>query len=476
MDNNKLIKLLHTFTKKEWRNFVKLVESPYFNKDKQCLQLLQLLQKELLKDSTRELSRVRLEQQFFKLSGKDSAQLNVKLSTLTRLAEHFLILQSLEPKSLYSKHLLLNNLAKRGLNDHFERVYKKNAHRHQMPKKVSVEFYRDKLLIEDDFLDYITSMNNKMNDHENIQGISDALDKYYILEKINIFTKLLPFKNMYQTEYDTASFEVLESLIQLPRFTNHPVLRTYHAAFQTLRFPSDVSHFRVLCELLETNGQFIEAPDLYKLYSLCTNYCIEKITSGHLDFHHEMYQLYRKIEENGLFLLEEYVEISLLRNTINIALKVGEYEWAEYIVEKYKSKITPKLRESIYSYCHSILSFHKKKYGETISHLSKVQGISSTFDIGVKLILMKAYYEQDKDFCYRTEQVFRSFKAFIRQHRVLSNQRKEGCINFTNILNNLYRIKHKEGKMTLHKVMKKIEEHDLIIEKYWLTKKIEELA
>lgn len=475
MDNNKLIQLLQTFTKKEWRDFSKFVESPYFNTDKQCGQLLDVLKKELSRDSNYMLSRERLERQFQKVVGKGNAQLNAKLSNLTRLAERFLASEKLDNRPLIYKHLLLNNLFERGLGNHFERVHKKDIAFQKSPKKVSMEFYRDKLSVEYDFLEYITEIRGKMYVRENIQEVNDTLDIHYILTKINIFTKILPFKNMYEKEFDTSSFDVLESLIQLPRFANHPVLRIYYTAFQTLRFPSNISHFEKLCDLLDTQGHLIEAPDLYKLYCLCTNYCVEKIISG-CDFQYKLYQLYRKIEENNLFLLEEYVEVSLLRNTINIALKVGEYDWTEYIIEKYKNKIIPHFRESIYNYGYAILSFYKKEYNETISYLSNIQTVNSVFDVGTKLILMKTYYEQDKHFSHHTEQVFRSFKAYIKQHRVLSKSRKEACINFANVLNNLYRIKHNEGKVTLDRVRTKIEQYDSIVEKYWLEQKISELA
>lgn len=475
MDNNKLIQVLQTFTKKEWRDFSKFVESPYFNTDKQCGQLLDILKKELFRHNGHTLSRERLERQFKKIIGKGNIQLNAKLSNLTRLAERFLTIEKLEDKPLASKHLLLNNLFERGLSDYFERIHKKDLLHQKSPKKVSMEFYRDKLSVEYDFLEYITEMRQKMYDRENTQEVNDTLDIHYILTKINIFTKILPFKNMYEKEFDTSSFDTLEALIQLPRFAEDPVLKIYYAAFQTLRFPSDTSHFEKLCDLLDTEGHLIEAPDLYKLYCLCTNYCVEKITSGH-DFQYKLYELYRKIEEKNLFLLDEYVEISLLRNTINIALKVGEYEWTEHIIEKYENKITPRFRKSIHNYCLAILAFYKKEYDQTLSYLSDVHSVNSTFDIGPKLVLMKTYYEQNKHFSHHTEQVFRSFKAYIKQHRVLSKSRKEACINFANVLNNLYRVRHNEGKVTLERVRAKIDQYELIVEKYWLEQKINELA
>ena len=472
MDNHKLIQTLKTFSRKEWREFSKYVESPYFNTDKHCIRLLEIFKKEFAKKDGFQLSRTRLEQLFSK---DNTSLLNVKLSLLTRLVEGFLVQYNVESKDLYRKHLLLEELHQRGLSKHFERAYRKSASADDAPQKFSPEFYKNKMLVEHSFTKHITASKKKMGTRENLQEVIDSLDIYYFLKKIDLFTDIMPIENMYEKNYDNSAFELLETLIQTPRYANHPVLRVYYAAFQMIRFREDTSYYRKLWELLQTNGHLIEACSLYRLCSLCANYCVEKIIAGHTDFQQDMYEVYRKMEVEELFLLGECIDVGLLRNAVEIAIKIGETEWAEYVLEKYKNKIAPDIRESVYMYCRSLFSFYQKKYGETIGYLSNVGNIINTFDIGIKLMLMKAYYESDEDFCYRTEQVFRSFKAFIKQRKGLAESRKEACINFTNILMNLYRVKHGEGRRRLDAVTEKIEDYKLITGRVWLTQKSEEL-
>lgn len=473
MDNNKLIKLLKTLSKKEWRDFNKFVESPYFNTDQQCVQLLDILNKELTRKGSINLSRERLEKQFFKTSKKDTAQLNVKLSLLTRLAEQFLMQQNFGSKDLYRKHTLLEGLLQKDLRSHFESVYKKDAKAHQKPEKVSLEFYREKFLIEYDFAEYVSSGSKKTHVHENLQNVSDTLDMSYMLSKIHLFCAMTPFMKMYQKEYDTSSFELLESMLQLPRFAEHPVLHIYNTSFQMLRNPSDESHFKQLSKLLLTHGHLIKPFDLNNLYMLSTNYCVDKIRNGHINYHYEAHRLYRQMEEAGLLLYKEYIDIGMLKNIISAAVKLKEFDWAEYVIEKYKDTIEPNVREDVYSYFRASVTFYKKDFETTISYLSGVQSINSTFDVNIKFMLMKSYYEQDTDFSYYTEQVFRSFKVFVKQNKVFSKQRKERLINFTNSINHLYRVKHREGRATIESVAQKIEGYELLADKKWLKEKIE---
>ncbi len=473
MDNNKLIKLLKTLNKKEWRDFNKFVESPYFNTDQQCVQLLDILNKELTRKNNTPLSRERLEKQFFKISKKDSAQLNVKLSLLTRLAEQFLMQQNFESKDLYRKHTLLESLLQKDLRSHFESVYKKDAKLHQKPEKVSPEFYRDKFLIEHDFFAYVTSNSKKMYAHKNLQEINDVIDISYILTKIDLFWAISPLIKMYQKDYDLSSFKILESMLNLPQLEGHPILNIYHTAYKMVRDSSDSSHFKKLSQLLSTNGNLIKPIDLYNLYMLSANYCVDKIRNGHINYHYEAHRLYKQMEEAGLFLYKEYIDIGMLKNAISMAVQIKEFEWAEYVIEKYKDTIEPNIKEGVCSYLRAILAFYKKDYETTISHLSGIQSINSTFDVNIKFMLMKSYYEQDVDFSYYTEQVFRSFKVFVKQNKVFSKQRKERLINFTNSINHLYRVKHREGRATIESVAQKIEGYELLADKKWLKEKIE---
>lgn len=472
MDNNKLIKLLKTLTKKEWRDFSKFVESPYFNTDKQCVQLLAILTKELTRNSGT-LSRERLEKQFFKSSKKDAAQLNVKLSLLTRLAEQFLMQQNFESKDLHRKHTLLESLLQRDLRSHFESVYKKDSKLHKSPEKVSLEFYREKFLVEYDFSEYVSSGSKKIHVHENLQEVSDTLDTSYILTKIHLFCAMTSLMKLYQKDYNLSSLEMVESIACLPQFKNHPVISVYFTAYQMLRNSHENSYFKDLKDLLYTNGGMIKSFDLHNLYILSANYCVDKIRNGHIEYHYELHSLYRQMEEAGLLLYKEYIDIGMLKNIISAAAKIKEFDWAEYIIEKYKDNIEPNIQGDVHSYFLASIAFYKEDFEGAISCLSDVKSINSTFDLNIKFILMKAYYEQDTEFSYYTEQVFRSFKVFVKQNKVFSKERKERLINFANSVNNLYRVKHHEGRATIESVVKKIEDYELLADKKWLKEKIE---
>jgi len=91
------------------------------------------------------------------------------------------------------------------------------------------------------------------------------------------------------------------------------------------------------------------------------------------------------------------------------------------------------------------------------------------------MTLIKAYYEKDTEFSYHTEQVIRSFKSFVKQHKNISGYAEKACINFSLITNTLYRIKHQEGRETVDNAISKLENSEFILAEKWLLEKIKEL-
>jgi len=72
----------------------------------------------------------------------------------------------------------------------------------------------------------------------------------------------------------------------------------------------------------------------------------------------------------------------------------------------------------------------------------------------------------------RTEQIFKSFIAYIKQNKVIAAPYKESYTNFTKTLNSLYRIKHRVGKRSLEVVENRLQAYARVSDKRWLSEKI----
>ncbi len=474
MDNHKLIQILNTFDKKEWREFSKFVESPYFNTDKHCIRLMQILKKEFAKKSGFQLSRARLEKLFSKNNPSDASLLNVKLSLLTRLAEQFFRQQELEENPLLCKHLLLKRFFKQGLNNHFESTYRRDIDLHESPKKVNAEHYLYKYLIQHDFLRYNMAVDKKtLLANENLQATNESLDVFYIIRKIDLYNRMSMIRTIFQKKYDMVSFQFVESMALLPCYTNHPIIQLYYALFMLHQTPSPQNFNHLRMTMRKYIGD-LEPPYTKSFYIASSNYCAEQIRKGE-NYDEEVHEIYAEMEEAGLFATREWTDIRILKNAIVSGLIVKKFEWAVYIIEKYKDKIEPSIRESTYNYLLALCAIEKKEFDEAVGYLLQAGNVDFEFNMNIKSHLIQCYYERDIAYNRHTEQAIRSYKVFFKQSKYFSDQTKDIFINFGNIIHYLYRAKHNEGRATIKEALKKMEQYESVMYRDWLLEKIEEL-
>jgi len=474
MNNHKLIQTLKTFNRKEWREFSKFVESPYFNTDKHCIRLLEILKREFAKKDGFQLSRTRLEKLFSKNNVADASLLNVKLSLLTRLAEQFFTHQELEEKPLLSKHFLLKRLLKRGLNSHFESTYRRNIKLHESPEKIDPEHYLDRYFIQEDFLAYtIVSDKKTLLARENIQDTNESLDIFYMIKKINLFVRMRAIGKIFQKSYDLDSFKFIDSMVLLPPYANHPLVQLYYAIYM-LQQNYNSQNFNHLMKLLKKHGDALPPDNLQSFYIVAANYCAAQLRKGK-DYYKEIHDIYVDMEVSGSLITREWAHVRTLQNVIISGLNLNKFEWADHMIEKYKDKIKPSIRSGAYHYFRALYTFYNKEFGKAISYFLKASSVDHEFNMSIKMFLLKSYYEQDTEYSHHTEQTIRSYKVFFKQSKYFSKQTKDAFINFGNIIYYLYRIKHREGRVTIEDVLEKIEQCELLMSEKWLLEKIKEL-
>jgi len=165
-----------------------------------------------------------------------------------------------------------------------------------------------------------------------------------------------------------------------------------------------------------------------------------------------------------------------LKSAIICACRIGEFEWANEVVEKYKSLIRKPIRESVRHYNLGVIAFYQKDYERALSHFIRTENINVDYDINGKVMLLKSFYENDKDYDERTVQKFRSMEKFFKENKHLSPTRKRSYKNFVRILIYVYKFRHLSTKMTLDGIKEKLNRQEVNSDKKWLEEKIEELS
>jgi len=476
-----LIELLESFSESEIEGLERFIACKHFNTDKYVVRLLNILKRKIIgkRKLSAENQYVVYDEVFSDLPSEErtlnkiqKATFNAKMNALTRLTERFLIIEALEKDETYRSDLLGRELLRKKQFKLFNRHLKRGEK--QIPiesKDGNVYLYKYKM--ETNRLNYL-HRSGRLLKEDNLHTLNQNLDIYYLLNKLFLKTTALSLMNNIQRTYDFSDATGIEILLNLPQYKQHPLLMM-HSTVVDLLFHKNHNKFIKLIEILNQDKTSIPTDDIRASYVVATNYCTSEIRKGHVDYYQHLMSLYKTMDKKGLLLEDNFIDIGKLKNIVTASSRIGEFEWATEMVRKYKPSIIKRFREDVCNYNLGLIAFYKKNYREAISYLYQTDNINTVYDLNRRIIVIKSYYEIETGYKEATAQMFRSIEKYVKEHKVLPTNQKKAYRTFIRLLINLYRVRHREGKMTLESIKNKLEKAEFISDKKWLVEKIEEL-
>jgi len=477
------IELLKSFSKKELQKFDQFINSPYFNTDLKLVRLFDVIENKVLKTEFSDQLQSQVYQFVFEkaenstLSKDEKKTLRAKLSKLNQLAHQFLVVEQLTNNQINFNDNLYKSLLEKKQFSSFLTLVNREKKRLTLKARKDINDFEYLYKIENHYLNYLLLSGRLFSYKENnITSVMLNFDVFYLQKKISYYATTVSYdnKSLFQYSVNKQLYFEIKSLLNLPLFENQDLLQVSKASISFLENPNPLT-YKSFKHNIEKSNMNIPINDLKSFYGMILNYIISEIKKGNLGFEEDLVKLYLKLDEKDLLLDTGFIHTTRLKNIINRLCKVKRYDKANYFVEKYLPFVRKKDRASVNSYCLASISYSQKEYDKALEHLLKVEEINVTLETNYRLLMMRIYYEQDKNYSERTERYYRSAEKFFIDNKLLSTENKNSYKNFTHILINLYRIKHNEGKMTTEKLSQKLESQDYNIDKKWLLEKIEEL-
>lgn len=478
------IELLNTFSKKELDGLTHLISCPYFNTDTYAIKLLKALKKHVLgKEIFEHHLQVKVYIEVFvglpvpkkSLEKKQRSLLNAKMSILIRLAEQFLSIENMDDNEMYKYKLLYKTLLERKQFRLFNKRIKADKHTlNDDSMKDEIHHYKS-YQMERSMLNYL-HQNGKLPVEDNLNDIIYHLDIYYLLNKQILYNTALSLRHTSsEKEHDFDAIKsTISPLLNLPQYANHPIAMLFNANTELLETSNRDTYLRLL-DLLDTYASITPPHLLRSFYATANVYCASQIGFGHLEYIKDAFDLYKIMHEKNLLIDNNFISIREIKNMITVACRVGKFDWAKQVLEHYRSFIQPTIRESAYQFNLGVIAFHQRDYETAHDKFIQVDKINTTYDINVRVLILKCLYEKETEYSDATIQAFNTTKKFFKNHKSLTKKRKNGYTNFIQILIYLYAFKHNVGKMTLERIKQKLEAMEIISDKGWLLEKISEL-
>ena len=214
---------------------------------------------------------------------------------------------------------------------------------------------------------------------------------------------------------------------------------------------------------------------LRNYYFLAINYCISKVWTDRLKYTKEIFDLFVIMHNRNLLIDSNFISVGAFKHLITVSCQVGEFEWAESIIEYYRPFVRKEVRASVCHFLYGVIAFYQKSYETAHDSFIQVDKVNTIYDINTRVLILKCLYEKEKAYNEYTMTAFRSADSFFKLNKELPKKNKTGYRNFITILMTLYRIRHREGTRTLEWAEEQLAQQEVNSDKGWLLEKIEEL-
>lgn len=265
-----------------------------------------------------------------------------------------------------------------------------------------------------------------------LQQQSDALDHYYIIQKLRLSCEMLNRNRIIQADY-TPHFlpEILAVINQRVHFQKVPAIAIYWQVWRSLQADFSLEEYQELVELLLAYPSTFPPTEMREIYRYAQNFCIRQINGGQRDFLQHLLKLYQHQLDCGFFLSDGIFPANDFKNIVTLGLQLEAFSWVRQFLEDYRQYLSPLQADNVYNYSLAQVYYATRAYDRAIDLLRGVQFTDRYFDINGSIMLLKIYLNQEDypSFHYFLD----AYKIRMQRNREVATGYRKSIINFLTI-------------------------------------------
>ncbi len=475
MTDSKIYSVLTIFDKIEQNRLRKYIHSPYFNVNETLMIFYDILIEHINKNG--KAGTLVKESIWKKLYGKEAFN-DVRFrklgSDLLKLVEAFLAQEVYENSSMQQTSYLLEAVAKKKI----DKLYNTSMRNAQLTTEQqhlkSADYYYYQYLIERNFYE-ISDVEMKRSEKSNIEKVINYLDEFYLAEKLKWYIASLTRKILISHDYKLLFIDEIVEHIKKHSYTHNSAISINYQILLTKIEPDNEDHYYKLIDLLERNRTKFPMEEQHSLYNSALNYCIQKLNQGVNKFVKEYHELFKFMLDKEIALASSNNnELSPwdFKNSILLALRLGEYDWTEKFIKNYRDKLPEDLRENAVSYNLALVYFYQKKYDKVIEQLREVEYEDLSYNLGSKSMLIAIFYEQDEFEALLS--LADTFKTYLNRHKDINEKMRINYINYIQFVRKLTKLMPGDLK-AIEQIRQEIKDAKGVASEKWLLEKLAEL-
>jgi len=474
----KVAKTLGLLSKKDVNKFEQFLCSPYYVKPDSkdhFLRLFQYLKVNLSKNPDFQCEEEALFDIVFPNTPFVLGKIDKTLSRLTAYLLQFIGLEKL--KTTQSVEMAtLSVLQQKGVNDLWLNQYKATKKKFEQGRSKKQQDAFESFQLDMEWFRFQNQDPLKKN-QQDYRVILDALDDLYQAYALEVGIQVLAYnKFIFPIELE-GRFDSLKMMLSdesnLPKTGGDQIRRR---VFHLLNNPESAQKENIeeLVELLSTHRAEIFHSSYTNIRSIARNLSIHLYNLGDHTLERFIFNMYKDdVAEKNVF-YDGKISAATVNNITTFALRQKEYDWLNDFLDKQQFNILETyIQPFTVALNRSKVLFFQGKYEKLLDTL-KFEVKDVYLKVASRVLEVLTYYELKSD---QLDYKIEAFKIFIYRlpKKKVSGKYIIGHNNFIDILKSICHPKTAFDEQRILKLKTKIIGTDLLAEKNWLLKKIEEL-
>ncbi|MFN0175781.1 MAG: hypothetical protein ACKVU0_14105 [Saprospiraceae bacterium] len=373
----------------------------------------------------------------------------------------------------------------RKLEKKFLQSRKQFAKMKSVPREWSPQDYYFQFLSESEEFVFQSDRNQKKDDL-NLWSTIQALDEYYLVERL-WHTCILLNQNQLAPLALPPLNEWFPFDLKSPRlrwFFEKPIGQLFLQTIDLLsnELDEDKQRLHIFINDLSRFESQIWKDHLGHFEVFACNYAIRRLNRGHTGYTEPLFQLQKRRVESGRIYLNGKIKASEFQSIVTIGLRLGEHEWVLKFIETHREKVLGSMpSDEYYQFNLADYLFHKNEYEPALKTLLMSNYEEMQYKFSSKILEIKILWEMSRrDKAdervgeFLENKVEAAIIYFFREKNLPATKKKMG----KRFADTMKRIIHAEGKRDVDRleiIQQDIAKAEYIAERQWLTKLVEDL-
>ncbi|MBK8922798.1 MAG: hypothetical protein IPM81_15035 [Saprospirales bacterium] len=444
MRQSKLLDVLRRFSSRQTTRFRDFLDSPYFNRSAEISRFWEFLSAYAPDYQDEALVKSTATQRLGALVPVSEKRLSYLMNQLQQLAEEFLAVEFFRTNDLEEALALLQVWRPGDLPRHFKHTLEKAVQALEKDPWRNAAYYLNAFRLSD--IRYRSADQNQHQFIQPLQQASDALDDFYLVEKLRYTWSMANLEYMLNLQYDwQLGAWILEYFARENRPLN-PTAEIYLAGIRMVRAPDDTRHFFQLKDLLEIHEARFDEPERKYLYTGLLNYCTRRINQQNdAQFSTEYLEINKRLLAAGLLFENGQLAPWRFLNLVNTGLRSGQAGWVQDFIRDYRGRLPADYADDVSLTAQAQLFYHRKDYARAQVLLNQANPKDVLLAVTIRNLLTRIYYERGE-----TELLLsflEAYRIYLLRQELLSPQMKKQARRFVDFTRKLAKIDRPEAHL-----------------------------